>query len=103
MFRNILGGEISANRLVISIYPEETIFLNFQAIKPGTKFCLRTAELTFSFNIGQNGSRPDAYQKAFLDVMVGDQTLLCDQEGLELCRQFVGPITATSEARKNRS
>jgi glucose-6-phosphate 1-dehydrogenase len=103
MFRNLLGGEISANRLVISIYPEENIFLNFQAIKTGTRFCLRTAGLTFSFNKGQKGPKSDAYQKALLDVMVGDQTLFWDQEGLELCWKFVDPIIATSEGRKNRS
>ena len=103
MFQNILGGEINANRLVISIYPEETIFLNFQAMKPGTKFCLRTAGLTFSFNKGEKGPRLDAYQRALLDVMVGDQTLFWSQEGLELCWKFMDPIIATSEARKNRS
>lgn len=103
MFRDVLEGEISANRLVIGIYPEETIFLNFQAIKPGTRFCLRTAGLNFSFSRGQKGARPDAYQKALLDVMVGDQTLFWDQEGLELAWEFMDPIIAASESRKDRA
>jgi glucose-6-phosphate 1-dehydrogenase len=103
MFRTVLGEEINANRLVIGIHPEETIFLNFQAIKPGTKFCLRTAGLYFSFNKGQKGPRADAYQKALLDVMVGDQTLFWDQEGLELCWAYMDPIITMSESRSGRS
>ena len=98
MFRQALGEGIGANRLVIGIYPQETIFLNFQAMKPGTRLCLRTAGLHFSFQTGQNGPKLGAYEKALLDTLTGDQTLFWRQDGLESCWAFLDPILDSCES-----
>lgn len=97
MFQNTVGENIRSNRLVLGIYPQETIFLNFQAKKPGRQLCLRTAGLSFSFRKGQKGPVLDAYEKALGDVMAGDQTLFWRQDCLELCWAFLDPIMERCE------
>jgi glucose-6-phosphate 1-dehydrogenase len=102
MFRQVLGGSIGANRLIIGVYPHETIFLNFQSMRPGPRFCLRTAGLHFSFNKGQEAVKLGAYEKALLDVLAGDQTLFWRQDGLELCWAFFDPVLDSCEVCDNR-
>jgi glucose-6-phosphate 1-dehydrogenase len=103
MFRQVLGESIGANRLVIGVYPQETIFLNFQSMRPGTRLCLRTAGLHFSFNKGQEGTKLGAYEKALLDALIGDQTLFWRQDGLELCWAFLDPVLDSCEVCDHRS
>jgi glucose-6-phosphate 1-dehydrogenase len=97
MFRQALGGSITANRLVLGVYPEEKITLTFQTKNPGAKVCLRS--VTMDFNYQQNYSGPilDAYEKVLLDCMMGDQMLFLHQEGVELCWAFLSPILEECE------
>jgi glucose-6-phosphate 1-dehydrogenase len=97
MFRQVLGGDIGANRLIIGMHPQESIFLNFQSIKPGPRFCLKTSGLHFSFNKGQKDTKLGAYEKALLDALSGDQTLFWRQDGLELCWAFLDPVLDSCE------
>ena len=105
MFRQALDTRISANRLVLGIYPEEKITLTFQTKNPGAAVCLR--KVTMDFNYHQNYSGPvlDAYEKVLLDVMQGDQTLFWRQDGLERSWAFLTPILSECEecaGRKNQ-
>jgi glucose-6-phosphate 1-dehydrogenase len=102
MFRHLLGGSIGANRLIIGVYPQETIFLNFHSMKPGHRFCLRTSGLHFSFNKGQENTKLGAYEKALLDALIGDQTLFWRQDELELCWAFLDPVLDSCEVCDNR-
>jgi glucose-6-phosphate 1-dehydrogenase len=102
MFRQVLGGSIGANRLIIGVYPQETIFFNFQSMKPGLRFCLRTAGLHFSFNKGQESTKLGAYEKALVDVLIGDQTLFWRQDGLELCWAFLDSVLDSCEVCDDR-
>jgi glucose-6-phosphate 1-dehydrogenase len=102
MFRQVIGGDIGSNRLIIGIYPQETIFLNFHSLKPGPRFCLRTGGLHFSFNKGQEDAGLEAYEKALLDVLVGDQTLFWRQDELELCWSFFDPVLDSCERCDDR-
>jgi glucose-6-phosphate 1-dehydrogenase len=92
MFRHTLGETIPANRLILKIYPEEKITLTFQTKNPGATVCLRT--VTMDFNYKQNSSGPvlDAYARALIDCMLGDQMLFWRQDGVELCWKFLTPI-----------
>jgi glucose-6-phosphate 1-dehydrogenase len=98
MFRRTLGEEIAANRLILGIYPEEKIVLTFQTKNPGATVCLRT--VTMDFHYGQSYSGPvlDAYAKALIDCMLGDQMLFWRQDGVELCWKFLTPILNRCEA-----
>ncbi len=92
MFRETLGGQITANRLSLGIYPEEKITLSFQTKNPGAKVCLRTVTMDFNYHQGYTGPVLEAYQKVLLDCMLGDHMLFWRQDGVELCWAFLTPI-----------
>ena len=51
------------------------------------------------FNYGQNYTGPilDAYEKALLDCMQGDQTLFWREDAVELCWAFLDPVLRECE------
>jgi glucose-6-phosphate 1-dehydrogenase len=92
MFRHTLGEEIAANRLILGIYPEEKITLTFQTKNPGAVVCLRTVTMDFHYDQNFKGPVLDAYSRALIDCMLGDQMLFWRQDGVELCWKFLTPI-----------
>jgi len=103
MFRNILGTDILANRVILGIYPEEKIALTFQTKSPGTRVRLRT--VTMDFHYSENTTAPilDAYEKVLLDGMVGDQTLFWRQDSVETSWAFLTPILEACETCGDRN
>jgi glucose-6-phosphate 1-dehydrogenase len=102
MFRQTLGEHISANRLILGIYPEEKITLTFQTKNPGARVCLRSVTMDFNYLQGYEGPALDAYEKVLLDVMLGDHMLFWRQDGVELCWSFLTPILQGCETCDNR-
>jgi glucose-6-phosphate 1-dehydrogenase len=92
MFRHTLGATIAANRLTLSIYPEEKITLTFQTKNPGAVVCLRTVTMDFHYQQNYSGPILDAYEKVLLDCMLGDQMLFWRQDGVEKSWAFLTPI-----------
>jgi glucose-6-phosphate 1-dehydrogenase len=92
MFRHTLGDTIAANRLILGIYPEEKITLTFQTKNPGAVVCLRTVTMNFHYQQNYSGPALDAYARALIDCMLGDQMLFWRQDGVELCWKFLMPI-----------
>jgi glucose-6-phosphate 1-dehydrogenase len=97
MFRPVLGEHITANRLILGIYPEEKISLTFQTKNPGAKVCLRSVTMDFQYNQNHSGPVLDAYEKVLLDCMLGDHMLFWRQDGVELCWSFLTPILTECE------
>jgi len=105
MFRRALEAKISANRLVLGVYPDEKITLTFQTKNPGATVCLRKVTMDFHYHQNYSGPVLDAYEKVLLDVMQGDQTLFWRQDGLERSWAFLTPILSECEGcagRENR-
>ena len=98
MFRHTLGEEIPANRLTLGIYPEERITLTFQTKNPGATVCLRSVTMDFHYQQNFSGPILDAYSRALIDCMLGDQMLFWRQDGVELCWKFLMPILDRCEA-----
>ena len=98
MFRHTLGEEIPANRLTLGIYPEERITLTFQTKNPGATVCLRSVTMDFHYQQNSSGPILDAYSRALIDCMLGDQMLFWRQDGVELCWKFLMPILDRCEA-----
>jgi glucose-6-phosphate 1-dehydrogenase len=103
MFRQVLGEEISPNRLILGIYPAEKISLVFETKNPGARVCLRSVIMDFDYQQGYKGPALNAYEKVLLDVMLGDHTLFWRQDGVELCWSFLTPILWECETWSNRS
>lgn len=102
MFPEALRTGLRSNRLIIGIQPEDDIFLTLQAKEPGPRLGLRTVGLQFDYRTPEEGPEPDAYTKALLDVMAGDQTLFWRRDGLEASWAFFDPLLQAIEARPER-
>jgi len=102
MFRQTLGEQITANRLILGIYPDEKISLTFQTKNPGAKVCLRSVTMDFQYDQNYTGPILDAYEKVLLDCMLGDHMLFWRQDGVELCWSFLTPILKECETCANR-
>ena len=54
--------DLPANTLVMQIQPEEGISLSFQAKRPGSKVCIGTLRMKFSYAEVFGGEPPEAYR-----------------------------------------
>ena len=102
MFRNVIGGEIIANRLVLGIYPEEAISLTFQTKNPGSKVCLRSMTMDFKYQDYYNGVALEAYEKVLLDCILGDHMLFWRQDGVEQAWRLLTPVLNECERCRGR-
>ncbi|MCF8033403.1 MAG: glucose-6-phosphate dehydrogenase [Desulfarculaceae bacterium] len=103
LFRQVLGEEIKANRLVLNIQPNEEITLYFQAKQPGGEVDLRTVGLHFEYQDGAARQGLEAYEKALADAMLGDQMLFWRQDGVDLCWAFLDPVLEACESCGDRA
>ena len=92
MFATVGLDELPANVLVLQIQPEEGISLSFQAKRPGSKICMSTLNMNFSYKTVFLVDMPEAYQRLLLDCMVGDQTLFTRQDDVEVSWGLLTPI-----------
>jgi glucose-6-phosphate 1-dehydrogenase len=103
MFRQTIGEHITANRLILGIYPEEKITLTFQTKNPGARVCLRTVTMDFHYLQNYTGPVLDAYEKVLIDCMLGDHMLFWREDGVELCWSFLTPILKQCETCENQA
>ena len=92
MFVSAGLAEMPANVLVLQIQPEEGISLSFQAKRPGSKVCMSTLRMDFSYREVFGTEAPEAYQRLLLDCMVGDQTLFIRQDNVEVSWGLLTPV-----------
>ena len=85
-------ADMPPNVLVLQIQPQEGISLSFQAKRPGSKICMSTLRMCFSYNDIFGTKAPEAYQRLLLDCMVGDQTLFTRQDDVEVSWRLLTPI-----------
>ena len=101
MFREVLDERITANRLVLGIFPDEQITLTFQTKVPGARSCLRPVTMDFKYYQDFKGSPLDAYAKVLLDVIMGDHMLFWRQDGVQLSWSYLTPILHACETCAN--
>ena len=98
LFSSVGLDELPANILVFQIQPEEGISLSFQAKRPGSKLCMSTLDMNFSYESLFSVSLPDPYKRLLLDCMVGDQTLFTRQDDVEASWRLLTPVLQAWEA-----
>lgn len=89
MFSHAMEEGIEPNVLILRVQPDEGIGLNFQAKKPGSRVCLNTVLMNFSY---QNVSLLDSYERVLLDCMEGDQMLFVRSDGVEQTWALLTPL-----------
>jgi len=92
MFSSAGFDELPPNVLVLKIQPEEGISLSFQAKRPGSKMCMSTLNMNFSYKSVFYVDMPEAYERLLLDCMVGDQTLFTRQDDIEISWRLLTPL-----------
>jgi len=102
LFRNFLEEEIRPNVLTLGVYPDETIRLSFETKNLGARVCLRSVAMDFNYHSGYEGPVLDAYEKAILDCMIGDQTLFWREDAVELAWAFLEPVLEQCETCADR-
>jgi glucose-6-phosphate 1-dehydrogenase len=101
LFKSVLEEDITPNVLTLGIQPDEKITLTFETKNPGATVCLRSVTMDFNYSDNYSGPVLDAYEKALLDCMQGDQTLFWRQDAVELCWSFLDPILGACETCEN--
>ena len=81
----------SANILTMRIQPNEGISLRFDVKMPGAEFRTRSVDMDFTYGSFGIEAKSDAYDRLFLDCMMGDQTLFTRGDEVEAAWQVVTP------------
>ncbi|WP_373386869.1 glucose-6-phosphate dehydrogenase [Pseudomonas alcaligenes] len=82
-----------ANRLVISLQPEERITLQLMGKSPGKGMQLTPMELDLNLaQVFPQKRRWDAYERLLLDVIEGDSTLFMRRDEVEAAWAWIDPI-----------
>ena len=98
MFVSAGLDDMPPNVLILQIQPEEGISLRFQAKRPGSKICMSTLNMNFSYKSVFGIDMPEAYERLLLDCMVGDQTLFTRYDGVEISWRLLMPVLEGWEA-----
>ncbi|MBU0663275.1 MAG: glucose-6-phosphate dehydrogenase [Proteobacteria bacterium] len=103
LFRDILGAKVIANRLVLGIYPKESISLTFQTKNPGARMCMRSMTMDFKYDDFYTGPSPEAYEKVLIDCIQGDHMLFWRQDGIEQSWSLLTPLLNECETCQGRA
>jgi glucose-6-phosphate 1-dehydrogenase len=95
MFAHTLEGRIEPNTLIMKVQPEEGISLVFQAKTQGTRVCLGTEMMDFSY---KKISALGDYERILLDCMQGDQMLFVRGDGVEQTWRLLSPLLERLES-----
>jgi glucose-6-phosphate 1-dehydrogenase len=92
LFRKSRTTLPTANRLVISVQPEESIFLEFDAKIPGPVVTTQQVDMTFSYADYFGVENRTGYETLLYDAMVGDSSLFKRSDMIEDGWTLVQPV-----------
>ncbi|MEK7142293.1 MAG: glucose-6-phosphate dehydrogenase [Patescibacteria group bacterium] len=85
--------DVSKNKIIFRIQPNEGIDLYFWAKRPGFEMKLDPKMLSFSYEKNEKDKKPpDAYERVIFDCIMGDQTLFASTEEVLASWKFITPI-----------
>ena len=82
----------SPDALIVRIYPDEGLSLQFGAKVPGHEFNLRQASMDFRYATEAEGPGSEAYERVLLDALVGDPTLFVRADEVGRAWRIVDPL-----------
>jgi glucose-6-phosphate 1-dehydrogenase len=86
------SGEAAANRLVISLQPDESLRLDLMAKVPGEGMHLQPVSLDVALSENYHARQWDAYERLVMDVIQGKLTLFMRRDELDAAWQWLEPI-----------
>ena len=91
IFSNAAKDDLTANRLVIDLQPDEDITLLLMNRRPGLAGT-RLKAMPLSLSLDDGGRRRIAYERLFLDVLKGDQGLFVRRDEVELAWAWIDAV-----------
>lgn len=99
IFKPIRPKDFSQNVLLLRMQPHEGMGLSLEVKSPGSKLCVNTLEMDFSYSDFMQGEDiPDAYERLILDGLLGDQTLFVRNDTVEASWRLFMPLLKAWEA-----
>jgi glucose-6-phosphate 1-dehydrogenase len=92
IFHPLEAEDLSPNRLILNIQPDEGVSLQIQTKRPGPKLCMGSLDLNFKYKDIYQDAMPDAYERLLLDVMLGDQTLFIRGDNIHASWALLEPV-----------
>ena len=86
------SNNASANRMVISLQPHDSITLTILAKNPGETMRLRPVDLRLDLDESFKTPQLDAYERLLSDVIKGNLTLFMRRDELDAAWRWVDPI-----------
>lgn len=86
------------NRLILSIQPEEGVFIRFEVKHPGPMMRLSPVMMQFYYREAFKSEPPEAYETLLLDVMRGDGTLYMRADQAEAAWSVLSSVLEVWEA-----
>ena len=102
---NIFGSDsrdLSPNRLVIRLQPDEGVRMSVLAKQPGNTMRLRPVNLNLDFAQTFKVRALDAYERLFMEIIRGNLTLFMRNDELEAAWRWIDPIVAAGAAEGDR-
>ena len=99
LFHLLRPEDLSSNRLIFRIQPDEGITLTLDAKKPGSKLSLGALDLEFNYSEVFGNEPPPAYERLLLDCMMGDQTLFIRRDAIEETWSYLDSILDGAEVQ----
>jgi glucose-6-phosphate 1-dehydrogenase len=84
--------------VVIRFQPQEQVLVRIGAKRPGAKFEMVPAGLTFDYEKLAQGEPPDAYQNVLNEVLSGEHTVFPGPREIERSWEIVDPLLESWEA-----
>ena len=102
IFKPIRARDFNQNVLLLRMQPEEGMGLSMEVKAPGSKLCVNTLQMDFSYSDFLGGEDiPDAYERLILDGLLGDQTLFVRIDAVKAAWKLFDPLLRAWE--KNRA
>jgi glucose-6-phosphate 1-dehydrogenase len=95
MFARTMEDRIEANTLVLRVHPDEGISLIIETKNPGTRVCLNTVLMDFTY---PKVFFLEPYERILLDCMQGDQMLFVRADGVEQTWAILTPLINALES-----
>ncbi len=95
MFSRLMHDRIEPNTLILRIQPNEGMSMSIQVKNPGSRLCLNTVLMDFSY---PSSVALSEYERVLLDCMQGDQLLFVRADAVTLSWELLTPVIKATEA-----
>jgi glucose-6-phosphate 1-dehydrogenase len=95
-------GDMSPNRLIIRLQPDESIMLQVLAKSPGEGMILKPVDLCLDFDTAFKVQPLAAYERLLMDIVRGNLTLFMRRDELDAAWRWIDPIRAGWEEHDHR-